>query len=97
MACAWNVPAIACADGGTVRLCEVRDGRRITVLTAPTLLRAGPLDVSVLVPVLEEVVGWDAVRIRQLFASYGLVLQEWTKARTDWVTLRECPQAGVAR
>jgi hypothetical protein len=46
---AWNASAIAHADGGTVRFCEVRDGRRITVFTAPTLLRAGPLDVSVLV------------------------------------------------
>ncbi len=45
----WNAPTIACADGGTVRFCEVRDGRRITIFTAPTLLRAGLVDVSVLV------------------------------------------------
>src|SRR5258707_728129 len=50
---------------------------------------------SVLVPVLEEVVGWAAARIRQLFASCGLVLQEWDKARTDWVTLREYPEVSV--
>ena len=43
---------------------------------------------SVLVPILEDVVGWNAARIRELFASHGLVLQEWGKARTDWVTLR---------
>ena len=41
--------------------------------------------------------GRDGVRIRQLFASHGLVLQEWNKARTDWVTLRECPDASVLR
>jgi len=41
------------------------------------------------VPILEDVVGWDAVRIRRLFESYGLVLQEWDKARTDWVTFRD--------
>jgi hypothetical protein len=46
---AWNAPAIAYADGGIVRLCEVRDGRRITIFTSPTPLRAGPMDVSVLV------------------------------------------------
>jgi hypothetical protein len=46
---AWNMPAIARADGGTVRVCEERAGRRITVFTAPTSIRAGPLDVSVLV------------------------------------------------
>ncbi len=44
---------------------------------------------SVLVPILEDVMGWDAVRIRELFESYGLVVQEWDKARTDWVTIRE--------
>jgi HAD superfamily phosphoserine phosphatase-like hydrolase len=46
---------------------------------------------SVLVPILEDVVGWDAARIRQLFAAQGLVLQEWGKARTDWVTLHQSP------
>jgi hypothetical protein len=37
------------ADGGAVRLSEQRGGYRITVFTAPTPLRAGPADVSVLV------------------------------------------------
>jgi len=46
---------------------------------------------SVLVPILEDVMGWDAVRIRELFESYGLIVQEWDKARTDWVTIREDP------
>jgi hypothetical protein len=49
----------------------------------------------VLVPVLEEVVGWDAAQIRQLFASHGLVLQEWDKARTDWVTVRAYADVGT--
>ena len=44
---------------------------------------------SVLVPILEDVMGWDAVRIRELFESHGLTVQEWDKARTDWVTLRD--------
>jgi hypothetical protein len=37
------------ADGGTVRLSELRGSYRITVFTAPTPLRAGNVDVSVLV------------------------------------------------
>src|SRR5437773_2688398 len=37
---------------------------------------------SVLVPILEDVMGWDAVRIRELVESYGLIVQEWDKART---------------
>ena len=37
------------ADGGTVRLSEEQGRYRITVFTAPAPLRAGPVDVSVLV------------------------------------------------
>jgi hypothetical protein len=37
------------ADGGTVRLSERRGGYQITVFTAPTPFRAGPVDISVLV------------------------------------------------
>ncbi len=39
---------IACGDGGKVQLSERRDERLITVFTAPTPLRAGRVDVSVL-------------------------------------------------
>jgi hypothetical protein len=37
------------ADGGTVRLSQRAGGYQITVFTEPTPLRAGPVDVSVLV------------------------------------------------
>jgi hypothetical protein len=37
------------ADGGTIRLSEQKGNYRITVFTSPTPLRAGPVDVSVLV------------------------------------------------
>jgi hypothetical protein len=37
------------ADGGTVRLSEQKGSYRITVFTTPTPLRAGPVDISVLV------------------------------------------------
>ena len=37
------------ADGGTVRLSEQKGNYRITVFTAPTPLRAGPVDISVFV------------------------------------------------
>src|SRR5262249_25104482 len=36
------------ADGGTVRLSERQGEYQITVLTSPTPLRAGPIDISVL-------------------------------------------------
>jgi len=37
------------ADGGSVRLSEQKGNYHITVFTAPTPLRAGPVDISVLV------------------------------------------------
>ena len=37
------------ADGGTLRLSERAGGYRVTVFTSPAPLRAGPVDVSVLV------------------------------------------------
>jgi hypothetical protein len=41
--------SLAWADGGTVQLSQRAGGYRITVFTEPTPLRAGPVDVSVLV------------------------------------------------
>ena len=43
----WCAPALA--DGGSVRLSEEKGGYRITVFSAPTPFRAGPVDLSVLV------------------------------------------------
>ncbi len=77
-------------DGVTI---AVSEAKHITRIAQRTVVSDNAL--SVLVPVLEEVVGWDAARIRQLFASHRLVLQEWDKARTDWVTVRACPEVGA--
>src|SRR6516162_2912160 len=41
--------SFARADGGAVRLRERAGGYQVTVFTAPTPFRAGPVDVSVLV------------------------------------------------
>jgi hypothetical protein len=43
----WCVPAHG--DGGTLRISGKKDGFLITVFTAPTPFRAGPVDISVLV------------------------------------------------
>jgi hypothetical protein len=44
---------------------------------------------SVLVPVLEEVLRWDSARIRRIFSTYGLTLREWDKTRTDVLTIQD--------
>jgi HAD superfamily phosphoserine phosphatase-like hydrolase len=47
---------------------------------------------SVVIPILEEIVGMDSARIRALFGSHGLALQEWNKIRTDALTIRDTSQ-----
>jgi hypothetical protein len=42
---------------------------------------------SVLIPILEDIVGWDSPRIRSLLESHGFVLQDWEKVRTDSLTI----------
>ena len=46
---------------------------------------------SVLVPVLEEIVGWNSMQIRDSFEKVGLMLKEWEKARTDWLNIDDVP------
>jgi hypothetical protein len=48
MVALFFVPTTACADGGTLRFSKLCDGYRITLFTAPTPLRAGTADFSVL-------------------------------------------------
>lgn len=43
------VVQLAVADGGAVRLSQVSGPYRVTLITSPTPLRAGPIDVSVVV------------------------------------------------
>jgi phosphoserine phosphatase len=52
---------------------------------------------SVLVPVLEEIAGFGPSEIRALFEDQGLVIQEWDRVRTDWLTIRDGAADGVVR
>ena len=71
-------------DGLTIAVSETKSVGRIakrSVLSDNAL--------SVLVPILEDVVQWDPAQIREVFAGYGLALQAWDKIRTDWLTFHE--------
>jgi 2-hydroxy-3-keto-5-methylthiopentenyl-1-phosphate phosphatase len=71
-------------DGHTVAVSESQSIGRIarrTVLSDNAL--------SVLVPILEDILHWTAPQIRDLFASRGLVLRDWDKIRTDWLTFHK--------
>jgi phosphoserine phosphatase len=78
-----------------------RDGFTIAVSENTQLARIARSTVlsdnafSVMVPILDQVLGWSSGDIRALFESNGLTLQEWEKARTDRVTVRAAPVAVV--
>jgi HAD superfamily phosphoserine phosphatase-like hydrolase len=65
-------------DGLTI---AVSENKYITQIARRTILSEDAS--SVLIPILEEIVGWNSSRIRALFESQGLLLQEWDKVRTD--------------
>jgi len=70
-----------------------RDGFTIAVseneYLAPIAKRSVISDsaLAILVPILEEVVGWDAARIRESFEAQGLLIQQWDKVQTDMLTI----------
>ena len=73
-------------EGFTV---AVSEAKHIAQIAQRSVLSDDAL--SVLVPVLEDIVGWDSTRIRSLFESRGFLIQEWDKVRTDWLTFSEIP------
>jgi HAD superfamily phosphoserine phosphatase-like hydrolase len=70
-------------DGFTI---AVSEAKHVAHIAKRTLLSTSAL--AVLAPILEEIVGWPRLKIRKLFESHGLLVQEWDKVRTDWLTLR---------
>jgi HAD superfamily phosphoserine phosphatase-like hydrolase len=65
-------------DGFTI---AVSEARLVTPIARRTIL--GDDALSVLVPILEDVVGYDRAEVRDFFARNGLVIAEWDRVRTD--------------
>jgi len=63
------------------------EARLISQIASRTVISDDAL--SVLIPVLEEIAGYDHSRIRSLFEKQGLLIQEWDSVRTDWLTIRD--------
>ena len=57
------------------------EARLVTPIARRTIL--GDDALSVLVPILEDVVGYDRAEVRDFFARNGLVIAEWDRVRTD--------------
>jgi len=79
-------------DGFTIAASEAREVAHIAKRTV-----ISDDAISVLVPVLEEIAGFGASQIRGLFEDHGLVIQEWDRVRTDWLTIRDGADDGVIR
>jgi hypothetical protein len=62
------------------------EARHISQIARRTVISDDAL--SVLIPVLEEIAGYDHSAIRLLFEKQGLLIHEWDSVRTDWLTIR---------
>jgi 2-hydroxy-3-keto-5-methylthiopentenyl-1-phosphate phosphatase len=63
----------------------VSESRQIAQIAKRTVSSDNAL--SVMIPILEEIAGWEPTRIRAFFEAHGLQIQEWDKSRTDWLTI----------
>ena len=77
---------------------NARDGLTIAVSEAPNVSQVAKRTVlstsalAVLAPILEEIAGWERYRIRSFFEANHMLIQEWERVRTDWLTLRPAAQ-----
>ncbi len=78
-------------DGLTI---AVSENKYLTPIARRTILSEDAL--SVLIPVLEELVGWNAAQIRAYFDAHGFLLQEWDKVRTDSLRISKAGNAADA-
>ena len=80
-------------DGYTI---AVSEAKHVSQVAKRTVLSTSAL--AVLAPILEDIAAWERPRIRSFFESYGIMIQEWDRVRTDWLTLRSAsvPDAEAA-
>jgi len=69
-------------DGYTIAASE---SKQIAQIAKRTVSSENAL--SILVPILEEIVGWSPPRIRAFFEEHGLLIREWDRSRTDWLEI----------
>jgi phosphoserine phosphatase len=70
-------------DGFTIAVSETQ---HVAQIARRTVLGADAL--AIIVPILEEIAGWQRPRIRKLFESHGYLIQEWNRVHADWLTLQ---------
>lgn len=75
-------------DGFTI---AVSENKQLARIARSTVLSDDAF--SVMVPILDQVLGWHSGDIRALFESNGLTLHEWQRARTERITIRPAATA----
>lgn len=69
-------------DGLTI---AVSENKYLTQIAKRTVLSDDAL--SILIPILEDILNWSGARIRSFMEHHGLILQEWEKVQTDTVAI----------
>jgi len=87
-----DIPVMLHVNRGEGFTIAASEAREIAQIAKRTVISDDVL--SVLVPILEEILAWGPGQIRALFESNGLVIQEWDRVRTDWLTFRDDAEAG---
>lgn len=82
-----DIPVMLHVNRGEGFTIAASEAREISQIAKRTVISDDAL--SVLVPILEEIAGFGPSQIRALFEREGLVIQEWDRVRTDWLTIRE--------
>jgi HAD superfamily phosphoserine phosphatase-like hydrolase len=77
-------------DGHTI---AVSDFKAIGSIAHRTVLSDSAL--STLLPIMEDILLWNAPQIRQWFSTLGFTLQGWDKTRTDWLTFKTAGPASA--
>src|SRR5256712_4107575 len=90
-----DIPAKLHVNRGEGFTIAASEAREIAQIAKRTIISDDAL--SVLLPVLEEIAGFGPSQIRALFEDQGLVIHEWDRVRTEWLTIRDGAGDGVIR
>ncbi|PYO91917.1 MAG: haloacid dehalogenase [Gemmatimonadetes bacterium] len=90
-----DIPVMLHVNRGEGFTIAASEAREIAQIAKRTVISDDAL--SVLVPILEELAGFRPSQIRALFEDQGLVIQEWDRVRTDWLTIRDGASDGIIR
>lgn len=63
----------------------VSENKYLTQIAKRTILSNNAM--SVLIPILEDILGWDSSRIRLFMEQHGVLLRDWEKVQTGTVTI----------